>query len=172
MRSAGCVFRRRPTAFKKNAVVVNCAPWLMAYNNERNFPSFVPPRKREPPRAPEDFAQPRARRHGCAAGCWRLLASPTSRPPRGRTRTGSGAGIAAGRGRRQTDERRRNPKPKKSRISVRIRPRKKYGENGRNCTAVLCLLPLLVALLLIRLAIRSGQSHPGVYTQPHQHGSG
>ena len=37
---------------------------------------------------------------------------------------------------------------------------------------VLCLSPLLVALLLTRLVIRSGQSHPGFYTQPHQPGSG
>ena len=32
---------------------------------------------------------------------------------------------------------------------------------------MLCLSPPLVALLLARLAIRSGQSHPGLYTQPH-----
>ena len=38
--------------------------------------------------------------------------------------------------------------------------------------SVLCLSPPLVALLLARLAIRSGQSHPGLYTQPHQPGSG
>ena len=38
--------------------------------------------------------------------------------------------------------------------------------------SVLCLLPPLVALSLTRLAIRSGQSHPGLYTQPHQPGSG
>ena len=38
--------------------------------------------------------------------------------------------------------------------------------------SVLCLSPPLVALLLTRLAIRSGQSHPGLYTQPHQPGSG
>ena len=37
---------------------------------------------------------------------------------------------------------------------------------------VLCLSPPLVALLLKRLAIRSGQSHPGLYTQSHQPGSG
>ena len=37
---------------------------------------------------------------------------------------------------------------------------------------VLCLSPPLVALLLTRLAIRSGQSHPGMYMQPHQPGSG
>ena len=39
-------------------------------------------------------------------------------------------------------------------------------------TSVLCLSPPLVALLLERLTIRSGQSHPGLYTQPHQPGSG
>ena len=38
--------------------------------------------------------------------------------------------------------------------------------------SVLCLSPPLVALLLTRLAIRSDQSHPGLYTQPHQPGSG
>ena len=39
--------------------------------------------------------------------------------------------------------------------------------------SVLCLSPPLAALLLTRLvAIRSGQSHPGLYTQPHQPGSG
>ena len=40
--------------------------------------------------------------------------------------------------------------------------------------SVLCLSPPLVALLLTRLAIRSGQSqsHPGLHTQPHQPGSG
>ena len=38
--------------------------------------------------------------------------------------------------------------------------------------SVLCLSPPLVALLLARLAIRSGQSHPGLYTQPHQPDSG
>ena len=38
--------------------------------------------------------------------------------------------------------------------------------------SVLCLSPPLVALLLARLAIRSGQSHPGLYTQLHQPGSG
>ena len=42
---------------------------------------------------------------------------------------------------------------------------------------VLCLSPplgepLVALLLLTRLAIRSGQSHPGLYTQPHQPGSG
>ena len=37
--------------------------------------------------------------------------------------------------------------------------------------SVLCLSPPLVALLLRRLAIRSGRSHPGLYTQPHQPGS-
>ena len=37
---------------------------------------------------------------------------------------------------------------------------------------VLCLSPPLVALLLARLVIRSGQSHPGLYTQPHQPGGG
>ena len=31
--------------------------------------------------------------------------------------------------------------------------------------SVLCLSPPLIALLLTRLAIRSGQSHPGLYTQ-------
>ena len=39
-------------------------------------------------------------------------------------------------------------------------------------SSVLCLSPPLVALLLTRLAIRSGQSHPGLYTQPHQPDSG
>ena len=39
-------------------------------------------------------------------------------------------------------------------------------------SSVLCLSLPLVALLLTRLAIRSGQSHPGFYTQPHQPGSG
>ena len=38
--------------------------------------------------------------------------------------------------------------------------------------SVLCLSPAFVALLLARLAIRSGQSHQGLYTQPHQPGSG
>ena len=38
--------------------------------------------------------------------------------------------------------------------------------------SVLCLSPPLVALLPARLAVRSGQSHPGLYTQPHQPGSG
>ena len=38
--------------------------------------------------------------------------------------------------------------------------------------SVLCLSPPLVALSLARLAIRSGQSHPGLYTQPHQPGGG
>ena len=38
--------------------------------------------------------------------------------------------------------------------------------------SVLCLSPPLVALLLTRFAIPSGQSHPGFYTQPHQPGSG
>ena len=37
--------------------------------------------------------------------------------------------------------------------------------------SVLCRSPHLNALLLTRLAIRSGQSHPGLYTQPHQPGS-
>ena len=40
-------------------------------------------------------------------------------------------------------------------------------------SVLFCLSPPLVALfLLARLAIRSGQSHPGSYTQPHQPGSG
>ena len=43
---------------------------------------------------------------------------------------------------------------------------------GAQCLHVLCLSPPLVALLLKRFAIRSGQSHPGLYTQPHQPGSG
>ena len=34
--------------------------------------------------------------------------------------------------------------------------------------SVLCLSPPLVALLLTRLAIRSCQRHPGLYTQPRQ----
>ena len=38
--------------------------------------------------------------------------------------------------------------------------------------SVLCLSPPLVALLLTRLAIRSGQSHPGLYTHSHQPDSG
>ena len=40
--------------------------------------------------------------------------------------------------------------------------------------SVLCLSPPLVALLLLKrlAAIRSGQNHPGLYTQPHQPGSG
>ena len=38
--------------------------------------------------------------------------------------------------------------------------------------SVLCLSPPLVALLLTRFVIRSGQSHPGLYTQPHQPDSG
>ena len=38
--------------------------------------------------------------------------------------------------------------------------------------SVLCLSPPLVALLLARFVIRSGQSHPGLYTQPHQPGCG
>ena len=38
--------------------------------------------------------------------------------------------------------------------------------------SVLCLSPPLVVLLLKRVAIRSGQSHPGFCTQPHQPGSG
>ena len=38
--------------------------------------------------------------------------------------------------------------------------------------SVLSLSPPLVALLFTRLAIRSGQSHPGFYTQPHQPGNG
>ena len=49
------------------------------------------------------------------------------------------------------------------------------GRNARmRCpgASVLCLSPPLVALLLTRSAIRSGQSHPGLYTQPHQPGSG
>ena len=51
----------------------------------------------------------------------------------------------------------------------------RFGRGARmRCpgASVLCLSPPLVALLLTRLAIRSGQSHPGLYTQPHQHGSG
>ena len=35
-----------------------------------------------------------------------------------------------------------------------------------------CAASPLVALLLTRLAIRSGQNHPGLYTQPHQPDSG
>ena len=37
--------------------------------------------------------------------------------------------------------------------------------------SVLCLSPPLVAFLLTRLAICSGQSHPGLYTHSHQPGS-
>ena len=51
----------------------------------------------------------------------------------------------------------------------------RFGRGARmRCpgASVLCLSPPLVALLLTRLAIRSGQSHPGLYTQPHKPGSG
>ena len=52
------------------------------------------------------------------------------------------------------------------------------GRSGRGArmrfpaASVLCLSPPLVSLLLTHLAIRSGQSHPGLYPQPHQPGSG
>ena len=65
--------------------------------------------------------------------------------------------------------------PGKQARLVKINRTDRSGRGARmRCpgASVLCLSPPLVALLLTRMAIRSDQSHSGLYTQPHQPGSG